>query len=59
MSPMQTVSNASLASMMAARDNKRVSFHDEENNVIMNQSSGDQAELSIVREDPNVSASSI
>lgn len=55
--PMQTsVSNASsLASMMAGRDNKRVSFHDEENNIILNQSSGDQAELSIVREDPNVS----
>lgn len=53
-SPMQTVTTASLASMMAARDNKRVSFHDEENNLIMGQSSGDQAELSIVREDPNV-----
>lgn len=53
-SPMQTVTNASLASMMAARDNKRVSFHDEENNLVMGQSSGDQAELSIVREDPNV-----
>lgn len=54
-SPIQTtVTNASLASMMAARDSKRVSFHDEENNLIMGQSSGDQAELSIVREDPNV-----
>lgn len=51
---MQTVTSASLASMMAARDNKRVSFHDEENNLIMGQSSSDQAELSIVREDPNV-----
>lgn len=56
-SPMQTVTNASLASMMAARDNKRVSFHDEENNLIMGQSiqsNVDQAELSIAREDPNV-----
>ncbi|XP_055322105.1 afadin isoform X3 [Sitodiplosis mosellana] len=53
-SPMQTtVTNASLASMMAARDNKRVSFHDEENNLIMGQTSGDQADLSILREDPN------
>lgn len=52
---MQTVTNTSLEAMMAARDNKRVSFHDEENNLIMSQTGGDQAELSIVREDPNVS----
>lgn len=32
------------------RDSRRVSFHDHENNNVM----GDQAELSIIREDPNV-----
>lgn len=53
MSPTQSSPNLIL------RDNRRVSFHDEENNVIMTQQqqqqqSGDQAEMSIVREDPNV-----
>lgn len=52
----QSTANLSLAAMMAQRDNKRVSFHDEENNLLVSSTSsiGDQAELSIVREDPNV-----
>lgn len=55
-STIQSNSNLSLSTMLAGRDNKRVSFHDEENNLILSQSTGgDQAELSIVREDPNVS----
>lgn len=55
-SSVQSTANLSLAAMMAQRDNKRVSFHDEENNLLMSSTSsiGDQAELSIVREDPNV-----
>lgn len=54
LSPLQPGTNLSLNTMMASRDNRRVSFHDEESNVNSSISSGEQAELSIVREDPNV-----
>lgn len=42
--------NNSINNSSFNRDSRRVSFHDHENNNVM----GDQAELSIIREDPNV-----
>ncbi|XP_055378008.1 afadin isoform X4 [Condylostylus longicornis] len=37
-----------------SRDNKRVSFHDEDNNFVLSQEySSEQADLDIIREDPN------
>lgn len=43
--PTQSVTNLSLSALMANRDNKRVSFHDEDNNPVFDQTI----------EDPNVS----
>lgn len=53
----QSVSQLSLAAVMANRDNKRVSFHDEENNYVSTSTSAtnDTSDLESIREDPNVS----
>ncbi|XP_055684220.1 afadin isoform X2 [Lutzomyia longipalpis] len=52
-----TPPNATISPMSAinVRDNKRVSFHDEENNVVAGAASlmPEQADLEIIREDPN------
>lgn len=54
----QSVSQLSLSAMMANRDNKRVSFHDEENNYMGGSTSAnDLADFDAIREDPNVSES--
>lgn len=53
--PSSTV--APISAINFNRDNKRVSFHDEENNVVAGAVSlmPEQADLEIIREDPNVS----
>lgn len=50
--PTQSVTNLSLSTMMANRDNKRVSFHDEDNNPISSQLNLSEQTI----EDPNVSS---
>lgn len=51
---MQSVSQMSIAAVMASRDNKRVSFHDEENNYMGTIATNDTNDLEAIREDPNV-----
>ncbi|KAJ6640050.1 Afadin, partial [Pseudolycoriella hygida] len=51
--PVGSVTQMSLSAMMANRDNKRVSFHDDDNNFVeVNPMIPEEAELDIVR-DPN------
>ncbi|GAB0100153.1 afadin [Sergentomyia squamirostris] len=54
--PNSTIAPMSSSAANFNRDNKRVSFHDEENNVVTGAASSllpEQADLEIIREDPN------